>query len=77
MKTLREQRKKFGITQATLADRLHVHLQFISNIERGLAPLPARHFKKVSRMLHIPLATLIDLHLERTRERLNKAFHLK
>ena len=77
MKTLKEQRKKLGITQAVLADRLCVHLQFISNIERGVAGLPPRHFKQVSKILRIPLKDLIEEYVQRTEKKLKKAFGLK
>lgn len=39
-KLLRDLRKKHDLTQKTLADLIGVHVQFISNMERGLCGIP-------------------------------------
>ncbi len=53
--------KKRLVAELSLKDvgkALGVSLQFISNIERGRAPLPRIHAKKVSRLLGISMPEL-------------------
>jgi len=54
-------REKSGLTQRQFAAKLHVHGQFLSNIEREVAPLPAKHFMTVSELCKVPVATLVNM----------------
>lgn len=71
------EREKAGLTQAELAGKLGVDNQFISNIERGICPLPPKHFKVLSRMLDIPVEKFIDYNVERYVARMKKQIGLK
>jgi transcriptional regulator with XRE-family HTH domain len=39
---LREERKRLGLTQRQVADHLGVSQQFVSQMERGVRPIPTR-----------------------------------
>ena len=58
-----QKRVKMGIPQRILGERLGVTIQFISNIERGRAPLPVNLIKQTSEVLGIPLHELINANL--------------
>lgn len=62
--TLMEIRVKMGLTQGNLAKRLGVTTQFLSNVERGKARLPKPYFKKVSKLLDIPVKQMIKLRVQ-------------
>lgn len=53
MSLIRSARIRKGLTQAQLAEKLKIHGQSISNIERGISPLPGRHIKALSKILGI------------------------
>lgn len=57
--TIKLARKSRGMTQAELAKKVGMHLQFISNIERGICLIPPKKVKKFSKTLHIWTNTLI------------------
>jgi len=64
-KKMRGFRQESGLTQSGLARRLGLtSAQFVSNIERGIALLPATFVPKVSRMYGIKKQTLIDLYTD-------------
>lgn len=47
----REAREKKELTQQDLGDKLgFVGPQYISNVERGLAPMSRKHFKKLAKI---------------------------
>ena len=74
---LKQLREKKGLTQADVAKRLGFgNAQFVSNIERGLAKLPVKHFKKVAALYGVPVERLIDLKLKQTEIQLKKYFKL-
>lgn len=67
-------RKKMGLSQSELSDKLgFTSPQFISNIERNLATLPAKHFVKVARTLNINLKTLIKDYVQDEKHKLIRA----
>lgn len=51
-----EARKKAGLTQQELADKLNLHSQFVSNWERGLCGVPKGQIKKTVRILKLTRA---------------------
>ncbi len=63
---LREKRETAGLSQRALGQLFdpHVTTQFISNIERGVTPLPPAHIQTLVRVLSIPESELITV-LER------------
>lgn len=61
---LKTWRAKAKMTQDQLAKKLEVDTQFISNIERNVAALPPKHFKKTAKILNVPMGTLIKNHLK-------------
>ena len=60
---IRSQREAFGISQRKLSLIFNppVTTQFISNIERGVTPLPPTHVKVLADALRVPEARLLDL----------------
>lgn len=60
MNIIRDLRKERGLTQKELAKCLRLHTQFISNIERGVAPLPPKHFRKAAEVLHTTTRFLVE-----------------
>lgn len=59
----REARQKNKLTQRNIADSLNLaSAQYVSNIERGTAPLSAGHFKKVSKILNVSMYELLLAH---------------
>jgi len=63
-----------GVTQRSLADALGLtSAQFVSNIERGIAPLPAHYIPILCRLLGMSEKMLIDLATEAYRRRMRAA----
>lgn len=53
-KLVKSRRKALGLRQIDLSNKLgFTTMQFISNIERGLASLPPKHFIRASKLLKI------------------------
>lgn len=52
-KLVKSIRKKHNLTQSDLAKILGVHLQFISNMERGLCGFPAGRFSKIRALVSV------------------------
>lgn len=63
-KLLREARKLRGLTQKQIGDLLEVDKQFISNFERGLAYIPAKHIKVLSKTLRVPVKRFVESYIE-------------
>lgn len=52
---LKELREKRGLSQGKLARLLRLKTaQSVSNIERGISPMPASHVKRVAKILKTP-----------------------
>lgn len=63
-KTIQIARSNADINQIDFAEALGwTSGQFISNIERGLASIPAAKFKKVAKILKINVELLVKAHL--------------
>lgn len=72
---LKKLREKQGITQSDLAAALgYTSPQFISNIERGIAMLPVRKYRKTAKLLKVSPEKLINIKLAHTRKALYRAF---
>lgn len=57
-------RKVSGVSQNQLAHKLGFgNGQFISNIERGICPIPAEYVKKICKMTNWKEHKFIDAHL--------------
>lgn len=70
LKTIRE---KAGYTQADLAYHLgFITPQFISNVERGTAMLPLKHWRKAAIFLGVTPEVFLDAKLKKTEDRLRK-----
>lgn len=50
---LRKRRKELGLTQAEVAKGADVHVQFVSNWERGLCYPPEANHKKLAKILKL------------------------
>lgn len=63
---LRQRREALGLSQRALGQKFSppVTTQFISNVERGVTPLPPGHIPTLSRELKLPEAELLSV-LER------------
>ena len=57
---LKELRKKQGLTQLELAERLFVSRQAISGWEAGTSRPSTENLQSLSRLFNIPLETLLD-----------------
>lgn len=63
-KLLKEIRNKRKVSQAQVAELLGVNKQLISNIERGVCPIPAKHVDLISKTYKIPRKIFINSYLE-------------
>jgi transcriptional regulator with XRE-family HTH domain len=74
---IKEARLKVGLTQYELGKILDVDTQFISNIEREIAPLPPKHIRTLSKVLKVPVQRFIDYNVERYIGRIKKQIGLR
>lgn len=44
--------------------------QFLSNIERGLCPMPIKYWKRLSKFCEIPMAEIIEAHIKDERRKI-------
>jgi transcriptional regulator with XRE-family HTH domain len=67
---LKGAREMAGISQSELAEKLGLKsAQSISNIERGVAPLPQSQIKDVARILELDAADIVEIIVEEVRDR--------
>ncbi len=72
---LKDLRKRSGLTQAQLSKKMgYTSPQFISNIERGLARLPAAKFKAASKIFGVSVKELISMRLKADKARMMKRY---
>lgn len=57
--TIKLARQNRGLTQTEFAKKLGMHVQYISNIERGKCLIPPAKVKKASRILGIWMKTIV------------------
>lgn len=58
--TIKLARENKGMTQQEFAKSMGVHVQFISNIERGTALIPPKKVKKAAKVLGVWMKTIVD-----------------
>ena len=64
-KIIKEKRAELKLSQEDITSFLKFSSpQYISNIERGVSPLPAKHVKKISNLLQIPSQLLENAAIE-------------
>lgn len=69
-KLLKQGRLKMGLSQFEVARKLDLgSAQFISNIERDRAPLPAKYLPILSKLLKISETDIVDAMVEDYRSR--------
>lgn len=67
-------RIKAGLTQAQLSKKMRLDsTQFVSNMEREVAPIPANRFKILNRVLGIPIKALVAYNVTRYKARLKRS----
>ena len=71
---LKELRKKQGLTQLELAERLFVSKQAISGWEAGTSRPSTENLQSLSRLFNIPLETLLDDTAEADLRRRQRSF---
>ena len=71
---IKANRERLNISQRELSEYLKLSSpQFISNIERGVAPIPTKMLGKLSKKLKIDVDDIIELMVEEARTELKKA----
>lgn len=70
--SLRKMRERAGLTQEEFGQQLGVDGQFVSNIERGVASLPPKHFPKVAELCKVEVKQLVAWSVARYKQRLNE-----
>ena len=70
---VRKKREAVGLSQRALAQLFQppVTTQFISNVERGVTPLPANHVALVARVLKMSEQELMDVMTQEFNQRLS------
>lgn len=71
---IRAKRKKLGLTQKDIADKLKVTNQFINNIEGGRALLPPKYGTKLAQLLKEDKYFVLELLTQDWMEKLSKEF---
>lgn len=73
-KFIRKKRERFGLSQKDLANILRVKTaQSVSNIERGISPLPIRHMKVLARVFRVSQKRFISIACDELRARCRRA----
>lgn len=62
-KLLKEGRLKKKMTQKEVGDLINTDKQLISNMERGLALIPVKHIKVLSKKFGIPVTRFHDAYI--------------
>lgn len=75
---LKEKRLSLGFTQNEIAKKLKVHIQFVSNWERGVCPPPSHCLQKLFDLVNADRRKIADLMIEAsTREIEERIFNKK
>ncbi len=56
---VKKRRKKLGLSQMELADRIHLHFTFVSSVERGERNLSLRSLLRLAEGLEIDPGALV------------------
>lgn len=75
--TLKEMRMKNGLTQTFVAKELKTHVQYWSNIERGITFPAPKYFKTLAKLLKTNEVVFVDMAVARFRENLLKKINRK
>jgi len=76
-KIIRKGRETAGVSQREIAKVLKLKTaQSISNIERGVSPLPATAVKKLSKLIDVPAEELVEAVMLEKRKKVIKAARL-
>lgn len=71
---IRKSRETVGLSQNDVAKVLNVRTpQSVSNIERGVSPLPAGKIKALANLIQLPPTQLVDVIVKEKRAKLLKA----
>lgn len=62
--TIKDLRKQSGMTQLEAARKLKINVGFWCRMESGQVTVPTKHFKKVSKMLGVPMKQLIQFRID-------------
>lgn len=57
-KTLRQLRKKQGVSQEAFADKCDLHRTYISDVERGERNISLENIEKIAKVLNIRISEL-------------------
>lgn len=72
---MREKRKALGLTQKKLAVNIGAFSdQFVSNLERGADPFPAKYLRPVGDALNIDKSEMLEAYLSDERDKFNQAW---
>jgi transcriptional regulator with XRE-family HTH domain len=63
---VREAREAAGLTQAELAEYLHISRDAVSKIENGYSVLSLKHLAALPNILHRPISYFLDLETDLT-----------
>jgi len=62
-KFLKNARSDRALTQKDVAEKLGLHVQFVSNWERGICAPPGHSFQKMIQLLRLDRSELVDVML--------------
>lgn len=71
-KLMRSRRSDLGVTQQDLATKLKVHVQFVSNIERGICSIPPKRIRALARALKVEPKQIVEVILNDYRYQLER-----
>lgn len=75
---IKKNRLKRNLTQLDISRGLRLTSpQHISNVERGICVLSPRLYRKIAKILDIPVESLIEAQIEEYRERIIKKMNAK
>ncbi len=65
VESLKEMRTVKGLTQGEIAKKIGCHVQFVSNMERGISRMPPRFIKKYAKVLDVYPERIIRILVDR------------
>ena len=76
-KLLKEQRVKASFTQSEIAEALKVHVQFVSNWERGQCAPPAHCFDKLIDILKVSRQKVVEAMVADAKSAIEERVYIK
>lgn len=58
---LTEKRLETGLSVKSVATQMKVHPQYYYNMEKGIAPVPAKNAKALAKVLNVPITDIAGL----------------